>query len=599
MHFFFNAKNNRMLNLFSLLRSAFIRYKWHIVIMAALNFFSSLLEGIGINAVIPIFALIYGNQITGADVVSKTINKLFLYLNLSYTIKTLLVFIILLFIIRAIVLFFSYYITVKITTDYEKNTRAKLFELMLGANWSYLSKQKIGHLDQILLTDVTRSSGFLLHMGLAMLVLTNLFIYGFIVVNISLTVAILIFILGGMIFLIFKPLFFKNRQLSAEVAQKFKEIAHYVGETTIGIKTIKSMFVEKPVLQAGLNFFDRLKYLNIKVSSLQNFTNVTLQPMGLFVIVGIFAFFYKTAAFNFASFAVMVYAINKVFGNLQLAQGEVHDLSARLPHLRSVLSYLDDAAKHKEQVAGTKKFDFKDKLKFQQVGFSYVAEKEILSDVSFSVKQGEMLGLAGPSGAGKTTIVDLLLRLFEPKQGKILLDGVDISTIALWEWRTKIGYVSQDMFLINDTILNNIKFYDDSINYDDAIESAKAAGIYEFISHQPNQFETIVGERGLRLSGGERQRIILSRILARKPRVLILDEATSALDNESEALIQRSIEMLRGKITVIAIAHRLSTITNFDRLIILEDGKIIEEGSPQELFKDEKSYFWKMYHLKK
>jgi ATP-binding cassette subfamily B protein/subfamily B ATP-binding cassette protein MsbA len=210
-----------------------------------------------------------------------------------------------------------------------------------------------------------------------------------------------------------------------------------------------------------------------------------------------------------------------------------------------------------------------------------------------------MVGLIGPSGAGKTTIVDLVLRLFELNKGEILIDGINISQIDIAQWRKNIGYVSQDIFLINDTIANNIKFYDESIIEKDIEEAARMANIYDFIQGCPEKFSTIIGERGVLLSAGQRQRIIIARILARQPKILILDEATSALDNESEKQIQRVIENLKNRITVFAIAHRLSTLINSDRLLVLENGKIIESGRPRELLGNKSSYFYKVYYIKK
>ena len=151
--------------------------------------------------------------------------------------------------------------------------------------------------------------------------------------------------------------------------------------------------------------------------------------------------------------------------------------------------------------------------------------------------------------------------------------------------------------MLNDTIENNIKFYDNSITYEDMVSAAKMANIYEFIEGQPQKFQTAVGERGTLLSGGQRQRIALARVLARKPQILILDEATSSLDNESELFIQKAIEDLRGRMTILIIAHRLSTVMIADNLIILEKGKIIESGSPKDLLQDENTYFYKNFNL--
>ena len=209
-----------------------------------------------------------------------------------------------------------------------------------------------------------------------------------------------------------------------------------------------------------------------------------------------------------------------------------------------------------------------------------------------------MVGLIGPSGAGKTTLVDLILRLLKSSQGSILLDGQNVDLVTIEAWRQNIGYVSQDIFLINDTIANNIRFYDYSITDEQIQTAAKMANIYDFIKFCPQGFDTMVGDRGITISAGQRQRIVIARVLARQPQILLLDEATSALDSESEDQIQQVIKDLRGRVTVLVIAHRLQTVMDCDRLLVLDGGRISEEGSPRQLLKNKDSYFFKMYKIK-
>lgn len=592
------AKSSKVFGLFELCWRAFAQYKWRIVLIAVLSFISSILEGVGINAIIPLFAFVDRSQTGATDVISQTIEKAFLYFNLDFTIKSLIIFVVLLFVIKAVILFINHYIIAKNQADYQKNTRSELLKLTFASNWPYLSKQKVGYLDQVLTTDIDHASTLLLYIGGFILLLGNLVIYSLIAVNISFIIAALALIMGGIIFVIFQPLFHKNKIASAEFAQKYKELAHYINENTISMKAVKSMFVGNQVLKRGIAYFDRIKNLVVKVALLQNITNVVLQPIGFIFLVGVFAFSYKTAAFNLGSFAVIVYAINKVFANIQSAQSQAQKIYSQVPHLISVLDYKEEVKEHQEKDTGIKKMQFNNHLEIKAVSFSYDSQGKMLSELNFDIPKGKMIGLIGPSGAGKTTIVDLLLRLLKPQKGVILLDGEDISNISLREWRTKIGYVSQDIFLINNTLESNIKFYDEFITDEAMIAATKMANIYDFIESLPDKFQTMVGERGIRLSGGERQRIALARALARKPQLLILDEATSALDNESEALIQRAIDGLRGKTTVFVIAHRLSTVMNSDRLIVLEKGRIIEQGSPEELLKNKNSYFFRVYNVR-
>lgn len=583
--------------LFELSKIAFGSYKWQIILMMILSFLTGILEAVGINAIIPIFSVIDGGETT--DIISQTIEKFFLYFGIFYSVKFLLIFIATLFIIRAIVLLAAKYITLKIAADYERNTRSELFKLMLESNWSHLLRQKLGYLDQVLIMDIKNCSSLLAHIGGATLILINLIVYTFVAFNISFTITMLALALGAGIFLVFKPFFYKTRILSQQMAEDYKSLAHYVNENIIGMKAIKSMLAENVVFNKGVEYFDHLKDLRIRAGLLRNFTYVAVQPIGLLFIIGIFAFFYKTGSFTFASFIVIVYAINRIFVNIQSAQSEAHIISSFVPYLTTVLNYRKEAMERKEEDMGTEKFNFKDRLELKNINFSYDTESTALSDISFSVKRGEMIGIIGPSGAGKTTLVDLLLRLFNPQKGAILLDGKNITDISLKEWRNNVGYVSQDIFLINDTLENNIRFYNESLSKQDIIEATKMANIYDFIQKQPQGFDTVVGERGIKLSGGQRQRIVLARTLARHPQILILDEATSALDSESEVSIQQAIEKIKGEVTVIAIAHRLSTVINSDRLVVIEDGRVIESGTPKDLLEDKKSYFFKAYNLRK
>lgn len=591
-------KNHPLFKLLKLFNAGFGKYKLKITGLSILSFVSSLLEGVGINAVIPLLAFVNVGPAEPGDLISQTIEKFFHYFNISYTLKHLLILIAFLFLIKTVVFFIGQCLTFVIQADYERNTRNELFKLTLGGNWTYLSKQKIGYLEQTLIMNVEQSSKILIYVFGFILSLANLMIYSFVAMSISLTIAILALIFGILVFYFFKPLFRKNRMMTYATIKGYKKLAHYINENIIGMKAIKSSFVERQIMQKISGYFDGLRSLRIKLGLLGSFGTAILQPIPLLFILGIFAIFYKASIFNFSSFAVVIYAVNRVFGSVQLLQAETNTLVSLVPHLSSVLSYRDEAKLHKEEDVGIRKFNFNDRLEFKNVVFAYDAEHQVLYDVNFYLKKGEMLGLIGPSGAGKTTIVDLFLRLLKPQKGYIFLDGVDISDIRLEDWRTNVGYVSQDVFLFNDTIANNIRFYNESMTDQGILEAAKMANIYDFIQEQPQQFETMVGERGIMLSGGQRQRIALARILARKPSVLILDEATSALDNESEVLIQKAIEDLRGRVTVVAIAHRLSTVINFDRLIVLENGKVKEEGAPQDLLKDKGSYFSKVYNLK-
>ncbi len=585
-------------NLLKLFKAEYTPYRWQILLLGILSFLSGVVEGFGITAIIPIFSFASKGKAESADVISQYIEKFFVYFHIPFTLKILLIFIIALFCAKSILLFTASHIAAYITTTYERKTKTELFHSVLQSNWEYLSRQKVGYLSQILNTDVSNSSALLAYISSFIITSINLAIYTLLILNISPVIALLTVIFGIIMFFSIKPLLQKNKALSQEVTELYKDSAHYVEEAMIGIKAIKSMFLEKGVEARSFSFFERVRILTMRSTFIKNIISALLQPFGLVLIIAIFAYFYKMSAFSFASFAVVVYAINKVFANIDIAQIKLHKISFVAPYLGAVVAYKKIAAVCQESDQGTRPFSFVSKLEFKNVHFAYTATKGILSDVSFSIKKGEMTGIIGPSGSGKTTITDLILRLFKPQKGEILIDGEPIDAIKLSEWRTKIGYVSQDSYLINDTIENNIKFYNDKISNVDIERAAKMANIYGFIYQLPDKFNTLVGERGVKLSGGQRQRVILARVLARNPEVLILDEATSALDSESESLIQETINALKGTITVIVIAHRLSTVMVASKLLVIDSGKILEQGSPDELLISKDTYLSRVYNLR-
>jgi ABC-type multidrug transport system fused ATPase/permease subunit len=582
---------NKVGEVFRLSGKAFGAYKKQILLLVGIGFGGGILEGIGINALIPMFSFITG-ELSEKDVVTKFIEHVFGILHVPFALKYLLVFIVLLFIMKAVILFVGKYIQTVIVNDYEKLMRARLLRKTLDAKWPHLLNQKIGYLDTILVTEVRFVALLLREITGIILTITGLIIYMVVAINISAKVTIIVLGIGVVLLVGSKPLIDRARLAVQQSVPVRRNVAHFVNENILGAKTVKTLSGGSRMVVIGEENFEKLKRLAIRSFLFRSPVGSAIQPISMIFVAVIFALLYTSPGFNLAIFIALAYLIERIFVHIQQLNANIHKINSQIPYLKSVLQYEEGMEENREGGGGNKSFVFSKELSFRNVSFSYLKGQKVLDKLSFSERKGEMIGLIGNSGGGKTTVVDVVLRLLSPKDGAIFLDGVNAEDIALEEWRKNVGHVSQDIHLVNDTIANNIAFYNPDISMREIEQAARDAYIYDFIQTLPKKFDTIVGDRGVKLSVGQRQRIVIARVLVRHPQLLILDEATSALDNESELNVQKTVEGLHGKITVLVIAHRLSTVLSCDRLLVLEGGRIAEEGKPKELLENKDSYFF-------
>lgn len=588
---------HRFFKLLNLFREAFGKYSAQITILVGVGFLSGILEGVGVNALIPLFSFITGDG-GGSDAISQMVEAFFTFIGVAFTVKHILFFIAVLFILKAIILFIGSYIQLRIVQDFTKNTRMVLFRELFYARWPYLLEQKVGYLEKVLSLEVKNVAALLGAISMLVLMTTGTLVYLLVAVNISFSVTAAALAAGVFIAVIFQPLVHKTRVVSRTAAIQSRANAHFINENVLGMKTVKAMSATALVVRDADTRFEILRKLGIKLTLLNSIFSSFFQPFSVLFILFLFSFSYKTGSFSLPAFAAIVYLIQRIFSNIQNFYMHIQGVFKELPYLEHLLAYKKQAAWNREEDIGRRPFVFEKTFSFRDVFFKYNLSKDVLSGISFRIPKGSFVGFVGPSGAGKTTIVDLALRLFNPENGEVLLDDIPVREIDLDSFRRNIGYVSQDIHLINDTIANNIRFFDPAISDDAILRAAKQADIYDTIESLPEKFGTLVGERGVHLSGGQRQRIVIARALARNPQLLILDEATSALDNESEKRIQSIIENLKGRMTVLVIAHRLGTVLNCDTLFVLDSGRIKESGEPRALLGNKDSYFFKMYNLR-
>jgi ABC-type multidrug transport system fused ATPase/permease subunit len=265
------------------------------------------------------------------------------------------------------------------------------------------------------------------------------------------------------------------------------------------------------------------------------------------------------------------------------------ELMTGLPDMELVHQVLTDPVPRRES-GHHELSEFRDSVAFKQATFAHKGRDVLLDKVDISFEKGQVTAIVGPSGSGKTTMVNLILGLFDPSDGAVSVDGVPIRELTEESWLSKIGYVSQEAFIYHATVADNIIFGRDGYTREDAIAASKIANAHEFISDLPAGYDTVVGERGMKISGGQQQRIAIARAVLTSPDILIFDEATSSLDSISERVVQEAIEKVSKDRTAIIIAHRLSTIRKADKIIVLDQGQVVEQGSHEELLKQHGDY---------
>jgi ABC-type transport system involved in Fe-S cluster assembly fused permease/ATPase subunit len=265
-------------------------------------------------------------------------------------------------------------------------------------------------------------------------------------------------------------------------------------------------------------------------------------------------------------------------------------LKYALADMDLMFKLLDRDAEIKDSDSASELIVTNGEVAFENVNFSYQPERQILRDVSFSIAPGKKVAIVGPSGSGKSTIARLLFRFYDVNEGRILIDGQDISSVKQDSLRRAIGIVPQDTVLFNDTIYYNLQYAKPDASREEVVNAAKMAHIHTFIENLPQGYDTVVGERGLKLSGGEKQRVAIARVILKKPKVLVFDEATSSLDSHSEQAILSALDEVAQNHTTMVIAHRLSTIVDADMILVLEEGRVVEQGKHQDLLQQHGIY---------
>lgn len=500
------------------------------------------------------------------------------------------------FVAQALFAFFRVYLFGIVTENALNDLRQESFKHLVLSPITFFNKNKVGELTSRIATDInlleetlnTTIAEFVRQIIIVLLSLVALFIFA---PNLSLIMLLTIPVVtvGAILFGSF------IKKLSKKTQDSAAESNNILSEALSGITNVKSFANEA---------FEILRYRKaaeqIKVNALKG-----VKWRGVFISFIIVAMFSaivfilwqgmelvsakKMSSETFNTFIILtiyvgsgIGSIPNMFARIQKALGATESLMGILEEETEEI----DLSKEKKRIVDGN-------LRFDQISFHYETrpDVEVLKNISFTAKKGEKVALVGSSGAGKSTIASLILKLYEPVSGKILFDEIDSANYGLTELRDQMAVVPQDVILFNGTIKENILYGNTASTEEEIIQAAKDANAHDFIMSFPDGYETIVGDRGIQLSGGQRQRVAIARAILKNPAILILDEATSSLDSESEKLVQEALDRLMENRTSIVIAHRLSTIKQFDKILVFNQGELIERGTHDELMEIDKGVY--------
>ncbi|MCB9060074.1 MAG: ABC transporter ATP-binding protein [Halobacteriovoraceae bacterium] len=491
--------------------------------------------------------------------------------------------------------FFHYYWVRYICTEAHCQLRQRIYRKLMKLPMSYYAKSKQGELISNVLNDtMTFAIGFRNLVDMVKEPITGIVLFVILLMRDWQLTLVLVF-LAPIFVITFKKTgkIVKNNQRN--VQNELANITHLTGEGVHGQKVFKAFNLQNFILgrfkDAELRFFNA-QMLTTKIEEIAHPLVEVISGVGVCIVLYMAHTRVTMGAMttgDFVSFLGGLALINDPIRKFSQANVKLNQARAASERLRELFLIEDEIDNGQKEIG-----QFSESIEFKNLSFSY-GEYNVVKNFSATIKKGEKVALVGLSGSGKSTLINLLLGLYPITEGELLIDGVNIKDIKLSSLRNLFGLVSQDIFLFHDTIENNLRLGMD-ISKDQLKRALDMAYATEFVNELPEKEETIVGDRGMRLSGGQSQRITIARAFLQDTDILLFDEATSALDNESEKLVQKALEKIAGHKTVIAVAHRLSTIQHFDKILVLSNGELVEEGNHEYLIAQKKEYS-KLYEL--
>lgn len=595
-------------NFLILIKRFVFPYKWYVVLNILCNILSTVFSLFSFALIIPILEILF-----------KTTNVSYTYMpfewsmdvikNNAYwwvsnyietngalnTLFLLGAFLVILTFFKTGIAYLASYFIIPLRTGLVRDIRNQLYDKVVDLNLGFFGKQRKGDIMARMLGDVNEVEVSIMS-SIELLSKNPIMIIVYLGVLLLLSWKLTLFVLCVLPFagLLMGKVGRSLKKSSKDAQSQSGQLLSQIEETLGGLRIIKAFNAEKAVTRNFRHLNDTLRRTVMKVNRRYTLAHPMSEFLGTATIAIVLIFggmlilndAGSLSAAEFIYYLVIFYSIINPFKELSKASYSIQKGMASLERIDMIL----DAVNPLKEVANPVEIKpFSSKIEYKNVWFKY-GEDWVLKDVSLTIKKGQVVALVGQSGSGKSTMVDLLPRFYDVQKGEIVIDGVNVKDMALYDLRSYMGNVNQEAILFNDTVFNNITFGVENATLEQVIEAAKVANAHEFIMAMEDGYQTNIGDRGSRLSGGQRQRISIARAILKNPSILILDEATSALDTESEKLVQEALERLMKTRTSIVIAHRLSTIKNADVICVMKDGEIVERGGHEELLAKNGAY---------
>ena len=520
--------------------------------------------------------------------------------NKNFTMVTkIVIFLLILYILRLVLQYIVHYWGHVVGIRMETDMREELFQHLQKLSFKFYDDNKVGYLMSRIVNDLNNISELAHHGPEDIIISATMLIGSFsIMATMNVKLALFTFTLLPIMFYFSLKLGQKMYNAFKDIREKIAEVNSIVEDSLSGIRVVKSFTNEsheKEKFDEGNNQFRQSREYAMKnMAKFHSGMNFFINSIKL-VTLGAGGFFIYRGELSVGELVAFLFYVNMFMQPIRRLVNFNEQFQRGMSGFNRFTTLLAVEPEIEDADNAIVLDDVKGEIEYNNVSFSYDEEEHVLNNVNIKVEPGQTVAFVGPSGAGKSTICNLLPRFYEINDGEILIDDKNIQDIKIYDLRSKIGIVQQDVFLFNGTIKDNILYGNFKASDEEVVEAAKKANAHQFIMEMQNGYETDIGERGVKLSGGQKQRISIARSFLKNPPILILDEATSSLDNKSEKIIQKSLKKLSEGRTTLVIAHRLSTVKDADEILVLTADGIVERGTHTELINKDGGVYQGLY----